>query len=333
MARCPKPWLRKGRGWFVTLNGKQHFLSRHKKEAFAKFYELMSRSPPLGPASSSSLVVLFDRFLDWISKHRAKATYVSYRDVLQSFVNVLPEGLAAAELKPFHLQQWLDDNSSWSSTTGHSYVTTIQRALNWSVKMGHISVNPIAHFEKPPKEPRDETVTEAEYLTLLQHIEDAAFADLLTLHWESGCRPQESLRVEAAFVDTKNARWVFPVRKSKGKKRPRIVYLSDRALDITSRQMHAFPEGPIFRNTHGRPWTKDAVGCRFSRLEKHVGRRYCLYLFRHAFANRMLEAGLDSLSVALLLGHANPAMLSTTYQALNHNPEHLLGQLKKGLSG
>jgi site-specific recombinase XerD len=92
--------------------------------------------------------------------------------------------------------------------------------------------------------------------------------------------------------------------------------------------MLKWPEGRMFRNTKGRPWTKDAVNCRFERLKEKLGTRYCLYLFRHSFATRMLESGLDGLTVALLLGHANPAMLSTTYQHLSHNPGHLLEQLR-----
>ena len=43
----------------------------------------------------------------------------------------------------------------------------------------------------------------------------------------------------------------------------------------------------------------------------------------------MLEAGLDAPTVALLLGHANPAMLSVTYQHLAHNPKHLGQQIRR----
>ena len=33
MARRPKPWLRKGRGWFVTLDGKQVSLGVDKDQS------------------------------------------------------------------------------------------------------------------------------------------------------------------------------------------------------------------------------------------------------------------------------------------------------------
>ncbi|MGM0487241.1 MAG: site-specific integrase [Planctomycetota bacterium] len=53
------------------------------------------------------------------------------------------------------------------------------------------------------------------------------------------------------------------------------------------------------------------------------------YTFRHSFATRMLEKGLDPLTVAILFGHQNPAMLSVTCQHLAHNPKFLLEQVRR----
>ncbi len=329
MARRSRPWLRKGRGWFVTINGKQVSLGKDKEAAYRLFHELMATPKTLPKTKHPLVSTLLDDFLEWTEKHREPSTYASCKIRLQSLLNSLPAGVTVRELQPYHVQAWLDLHPTWASNTARSGVATVQRALNWAVKMGHINSSPIAFFEKPPAETRDRVVSSDEYKQILEHVSDAEFCDLLTLHWEAGCRPQESLRVEAKFVDLKNARWVFPVKKSKGKRKPRIVYLNDTALAITKRSMLKCPDGPILRNTKGRPWTKDAVNCRFERLKKKLGIRYCLYNLRHSFATRMLESGLDALTVALLLGHSNPAMLSTTYQHLSHNPGHLLEQLKR----
>ena len=329
MARRAKPWFRKGRGWFVTIDGKQISLGKDKEAAHRSFHELMAKRK--WPTSSTHLLLsaILDDFLEWTKNHREPATYDTCKNRLQSLLDSLPAGLTVRELKPYHVQHWLDAHPSWSSMSARSNVATAQRALNWAVKMGHINMSPIAFFEKPPADSRDRIVTPQEFQHILEKVSDDEFRDLLTVHWEAGCRPQESLRVEAKFVDLNNSRWVFPVKKSKGKRKPRIVYLNDAALAITQRRMLKWPKGPIFRNTKGRPWTKDSVNCRFKRIEKKLGTRYCLYLFRHSFATRMLESGLDALTVALLLGHSNPAMLSTTYQHLAHNPGHLLEQLKR----
>ena len=330
MARRPKPWFRKGRGWFVTVDGKQVSLGSEKELAYKRFYELM-REPKRPPVSRVSPLVsaLLDDFLEWTRKHRAAGTFRTYQQRLQWFLDSLPNCLVAAELKPHHVQSWLDSHPDWSDTTKRGCVIAVQRAFRWSEKMGYIEASPLSHFEKPSATSRDQLISEPEYQAILEMARDEPFRDLLTVHWETGCRPQESLRVEAKHVDHRNARWVFPPQEAKGKRRPRIVYLNDTALAITTKWLLRSPEGPIFRNTSGNRWTPYAVNCRFERIKKQLGTKYCLYLFRHSFATRLLQAGLDALTVAILLGHANPAMLSTTYQHLAPNPQFLLDQLKR----
>jgi integrase len=63
------------------------------------------------------------------------------------------------------------------------------------------------------------------------------------------------------------------VRLSKGKKVQRVVYLSDRALEITRRLVGLRPSGPLLLNTEGRPWCVSSVKCRFQKLCREVGRR------------------------------------------------------------
>jgi integrase len=104
----------------------------------------------------------------------------------------------------------------------------------------------------------------------LARVPDRAFRDLLITTWETGCRPQESLRVEARHVDLANSRWVFPASEAKGDI-PRIVYLTERAAEITRRLLLQFPEGKLFRNSLGKPWTTEAVNCAFIRLQIRLG--------------------------------------------------------------
>jgi hypothetical protein len=43
----------------------------------------------------------------------------------------------------------------------------------------------------------------------------------------------------------------LPPRRGQGQESPRVVYLTDRAIEITRRLMARHPEGPLFRNTGG----------------------------------------------------------------------------------
>ena len=78
--------------------------------------------------------------------------------------------------------------------------------------------------------------------------------------------------MEARHVDLANQRWVFQKSEAKMKRITRVVYLTDRALEITRRSMLAHPEGPLFRNSNGKPWTTEAVNCGFTALQARMGK-------------------------------------------------------------
>ncbi len=87
----------------------------------------------------------------------------------------------------------------------------------------------------------------------------------------TGCRPQESLRLEFRHVDLKNQRWVFPRNEAKGKKASRVVYLSEDAARITERLIANRSEGFVFRNSQGNKWTVFAVNCACTRIRDRIG--------------------------------------------------------------
>jgi integrase len=233
---------------------------------------LMGRPRPVVKAVPTDTVLgVLDAFLDWCQKHRAGRTYDWYRDYLESFARTVSAGLTIDCLKPFHVQQWLDANTGWISGK-RGAVIAVQRAFNWAVRMGLIAANPVRSIEKPQAGRREHVIGDDQYATLLGLVRDCEFRDLLTLCWETGCRPEDALSVEARHVDLQNGCWAFPVQESKGKKHQRVVYLTDIGLAITRRLMLAHPTGPLLRNTDGLAWSPSALNCRFARLRLALGR-------------------------------------------------------------
>lgn len=389
MARPRKPWFRKSnRRWYVEVNGKQVNLGPDRKEAHRRFHELMAqpelaRTPPR--THRISLVEIVEHFLEWVQKHRAPDTYGWYQYRLERLCKAYPS-LEAADLKPFMVQEWVN-GYTLSVTSQRNYLRSVKRCYKWAKRQGYIDANPIADLEVPSGEQRDVSLTQGEFDELMNYVRNPQMADLLTLTWETGCRPQESLRVEARHVDVEFKRWVFHRSESKMKRISRVVYLTDRALEITRRLMLANPTGPLFRNSAGTPWSTDAVNCSFGAIRVRMGKeemrrqgisitdeeikafipslsptrtrkgkvvrkndaelraeakrkltsrkvaelvpRYSLYALRHSFATNALQKGIDSLTVAILLGHEDPSTLARVYQHLNHNPQHLLDEMRK----
>ncbi len=386
MARTPKPWFRKGRGWFVTVGGKQHNLGRDRKAAFQEYYRLMQQSPERREVSGKSMAAIIDAFLEFCSKNRAPDTYRWYRDLLQKFISVHKD-LRVDDIRPFHVQRWVDSYDHLSKTSRRNHMRSVKRCMKWALAQGYIDTNPLQHLTIPIGDRKEVLVSEDEFAKVLDYASPDSLRDLFMTTWETGCRPQESLRVQARHVDEANQRWVIPPSEAKGEKMTRIVYLSDKAFQITKTLMGKYPTGNLFRNGDGKPWTADSVNSAVDRIRLRMGKeqmrlhglrveearidefaktlkptrksngavrdktrselrseakrkltaqltnslvpRFSLYAFRHSFATHALERGVDSVTVAVLMGHSDPSMLAKVYQHLTQNPEFLLGQAKK----
>ncbi|MCA9055806.1 MAG: tyrosine-type recombinase/integrase [Planctomycetaceae bacterium] len=324
MPHFPKPFFKKGRGlWYVEIDREQVNLGPDREAAYRKYHELMAQPRPQ-PTRQDSLASIVDYFMEWVQQNRAADTYEWYRYRLQRFIDRYPN-MITTDVRPYHVQQWVD-SYTLSVTSRRNYLRSVKRCLTWSVKQGCLDRNPIEYLEIPSGESREVVVSQAEFDDLLAYYKDQEFRDLLIVTWATGCRPH----VEARHIDLARSRWVFP--RSEGKTGVHIVYRNDEALAITRRRMLKCPEGPIFRNINGNPWTKDSVGCRFSNYQRKHGKRYSLYALRHSWATHAMERGIDPLTVAILMGHKDPSMLARVYQHLSHNPQHLLEQAKRAVS-
>lgn len=389
MPHFPKPFFRRSRGlWYVEVAGRQVNLGPDREAAFRRYHELMGKpEAEPKPIDADVVVGIFDLFLEWTQKNRSKASYDWYVERLTAFARSFPDGLTLGKIRPFHVQQFLDSKTRWSSGSKRGAVIAIKRAFNWAEKLGHIDRNPLRQLERPEAGRREQIVTLAEHKMILELARDDAFRELLVAAWETGARPQELLRVEARHVDVKNARWIFPKGESKGKRQVRVVYLNDRMVQMTQRLMLKYPEGPLFRNGVGQPWKPMAVNCRFNGIRARMGKlvmqekgieideaqvvefskslrpenrvkgslvqktrselmaeardklrrklasgfapKYCLYTWRHSFATRMLEAGVDAMIVATLLGHVDTTMLGKVYSHVSQNPDFLREVIRK----
>jgi integrase len=102
-------------------------------------------------------------------------------------------------------------------------------------------------------------------------------------------------------------------------------------IELTRRLMGRHAEGPLFRNEDGKPWTGNAVRCRFRRVRKKfgLGGDLVAYLYRHAVATDLLEAGTGIAQAAEILGHKGTEMLMRHYQKHRHRRDHLREQVQR----
>lgn len=325
----PQPFWRDARQcYFVQIGKKQVRLSPDRDEAFRLYHDLMSRpaeQPPaaVAPESPHLVVEIFDEFLEWAAKHKAPRTYAWYKENIQCFIDRMPPGLTIAELKPLHVTRAMNEFAHWANNTKNDFIGAVKRALNWAVDEEMIDRSPLARMKKPAREAREMAVSPAEYGTVIEAVKEPAFRDLIELSWETGARPQELRKIEARYYDPDTSRIVFPPKQAKGKKHFRVIYLPPRAREIVERLHAARPAGLLLANSEGNQWTKDAINSAFCRLEKKIGTKYHLGAFRKGYATEALKAGIDTVTVAHLLGHRDPSMVSRVYGHVQQDPEHM----------
>ncbi len=334
--KFPKPWFRKGRGWYVQIGTKQIFLDMDETRARDKYHVLMTRkgrgvanASPNGP----TLAELVDRYAVWTKLNRAEATATLIAWRLQKLLDFLDApALLAKDLRPTDLQKWVDaapvnkKAKTKSPTTKRGLIMVVQTAYSWAVDNDLIESSPIARMRKPSGQARESHVAPTDFADLLAACRHESLRDIITVAWETGMRPHEVRIVEAKWVD--GGKIVFPVRRSKGKKKARVVFLSETAASICERLGKRYPDGPIFRNKYGGNWTADALKCAMDRLFARTGKRFAMVDFRHGFATRKLKDGVGTITLAALMGHADGSMISKVYSHVHEDDEHLRAAVK-----
>lgn len=306
MAHMPWPVYRADRKiWFVEIQKQQITLGKHPdgapapqkkagkwdppKAILEAYFAEMARHAERGDPESETLqaapapgrddalaVVILDRFLDWCQKHRADS-FTWYRQRIVQFCRFHTReftvaDLTVSQLKPFHVQEWVDSHPDWSPTHKRGSTVAVQRAFRWAEKGGRIVKNPVGDVDKPEAGKRELILSSEEFGRLVGRYPDQQFRDVLNFAWHTGARPQETVRIEKRHFEEVQARVVLPPKEAKGKRRFRVIYLDGVALEIVKRLCDASPSGPIFRNTQGTPWTAWAINCRFNRLQQSLGR-------------------------------------------------------------
>ncbi len=201
----------------------------------------------------------------------------------------------------------------------------IQAAFSWANRQQYIRYNPVAGLEKPPRNVREHFVPVEDWGKLLAAC-TPPFDLIVRFTLLSGARPQESKLIEAQHV--KQNTIVLPIPSSKGKKTNRVIHLSDDAKELVQKLCKENPDGPVFLNSKGRPWTKDSIGCRIRRLKKTTGWDWLtMTSLRHSFAHAQVSAGTDSLILQQLTGHVDGRMLARVYA----HADKATDQIKKAI--
>lgn len=345
MGRPNKPWYRaQSDSWVVKVGGRQHTLAKGKKNraaAMRAFHELMARlGRTKAPPDDLPAWSLCDHFLD-----RARATlsahgYTFYRQRLRQFLAAVGRNRPAASVREHEVLDWLRGDHEWarkdgttvrrpwSRTTQANAVRAIKACYRWGLREGHIPSNPLANLSAPAAERADAYATREELACLLGasrgHLRPA-----LEFMMETGCRPSEAARLEAAHVDMPAGVASLPGKTTRRTGKPRVIYLTDRAVAILRAAWRE--DGPIFRTASGTPWRNTTLWGAIKRVRDRagLGSNVTTKSFRHVLATEAIAGGMPGRIVAELLGHTSTAMIDKHYLHLAKKHEEMRAAAEK----
>jgi site-specific recombinase XerD len=203
----------------------------------------------VAPANAVTVGTLLDKYLDWCEHNLAGHTCKKNRFHINRFRDYINPKLLATDVKPLHVQRWIDKQYRGRSATYKNIaITTVKAMFNWAAEQGYVDHSPIARMKKPRCACREFYVPVGDWLQVLSVARGRQFKELVIVMLGSGARPQEMRRVEARHYEPEFVRLVLLREESKGKKRRRVVYRDDVSRKIVERLVAEHPRGPLFRN-------------------------------------------------------------------------------------
>lgn len=332
MARTPRPWFRNNRGWFVSIDNRQHSLGvsdpLDEAAALAAMKVLLGKLKGK-PADKTTTEEAVERYLG-DSRGRVKpSTQAYYVRHLSEFIKGF-SSRPVATVTPKEVEEFTRNKASWSSATKRHFLATVEslmRSAGATVATEH--GEPGRWRTTKPKKTRSAVVVSDESYWQIRGATRGDFRSYLDTLWHTGARPGEIARLTVEQVNWPQALARIDEHKTDKDGRPRIIHFNEPAMAVLLKQREKYKTGRLFRNEAGGDLHPYQAGRHLWRIVQRLGVKASLYGYRHAFATRALAAGLPDAHVAELLGHCSTAMVHASYSHLGQMHGALKDSLKK----
>ena len=212
-----------------------------------------------------------------------------------------------------------------SNGTINRKLAALSKILKHAAEIGMMQSAPIVR-KLPERQGRIRYLTpeeEAEFVAQLKHLGRPRMADLVVFLADTGCRVGEAVRLRWEDISEAWGRKVATIWESKGGS-SRSIPLTKRVgqlLDALS--LHDPGDGPftaVNQDSFNREWALVR-----ERLGKSGDHQLVPHALRHTCASRLVQRGVEILTVKELLGHKTLAM---TLRYAHLAPKTLTGAIK-----
>ena len=280
----------------------------------------LSQAAVIASQNAGGIQDIEDSTLKWL-----KYTMSSVRAYCQQ--DLFVDQLTPQDIYDYHAQVL----NRASAVTANNYLRAINIIYNRLLEKGIVAQNPasyVPYAEEPDNYPKAIHLITFEKLRQHADIRSLAMIDLL---WASGCRIGGllSIRIPTLEIWEENGQTCLAVKvKGKGRfhkrkrgSRTRHIYAHGEYADSVVAWLKKRPAqastDKLFTTQKGTPLCSSTAQSilRNLRIKAQISPQTPsnYHAFRHAFAIRKLDEGVDIATVSAWLGHKDPAFTARTY--------------------
>lgn len=204
---------------------------------------------------------------------------------------------------------------SWGMKSANDYTT--EHNYDWGVKLNPVSAIP---KDARAKKARDRNLS-ADEVKAVWHAAPDQTGDVLRLVIACGQRILETIRVDGCEIDLAGKVWNMPAHKTKGGEHPHSIPLPRQAVEIFTRLISLYGDGPLFPSREGAKGPRIGVAS----VSRSAARLDCCKPFqardlRRTWKSRAGDAGVDRFIRDLIQQHAQGDTGSVHYDHTDYMP-------------
>jgi site-specific recombinase XerD len=230
--------------------------------------------------------------------------------------------LRLCELTADRIEEYLSDRvTQVTYATASKELGVLKSAFHAARRWGWVSATPFVGIKLNQEgHGRIRWLTDEEERLLLAHC-PSWLRDLVIVGLDTGLRPGNLIGLLRTWVHHDQRVLIVPQGCTKTRRAPITIPLTTRARAIIVRWLEASPTQDHLVLYEGLPLTCDRVNHVLRRLATRLGLKdVCLYVLRHSFITRLVQAGRPLPEVAALAGHRS---IVTTTRYVHVAPHYL----------
>lgn len=218
--------------------------------------------------------------------------------------------ISVKDIKTYQIQSLIDSVDRGWQTKSHIQ-TLLHQLFDIAIELDIVGKNYAEFVKLPEKEKSNihKPFSEDEIRTLFNNVFSYEWADTVLMLIYTGMRPSELLNIKISDVHLEEKYMVGGLKTKAGKNR--IIPISDKVLPFVKKRYN--PDNTFLIEYNNKPVSYNAFNNNFKQLMSDLNMEHLPHDGRHTFASMANTAGVNTVSVKLIMGHSSQDITESVY--------------------